>query len=668
MLTLISFICLTIFCKGLRAELIAYDCADPDAEISKISLLDVQPCRDPMKDSNDTQVKIQLVQERHYSEIHVFNCLVTVQQLIEHCGMHSHTSAVAGGLARYVHLVKGERCLEAHQFRRLDLTGLGAGIVSGLILNGTTEVSTTISGHIDTNGRCSGTKYTHQGVTYDDVIVSAAITIKLSDYLTIADIEENTVRLRSGTVCSYTETYCFDDLAGEVTWKTSTNDRCSVNGIDVLYEGSATVLTINNSTKYVVIEAQETVFALSLIRQELLCHQPAWRTEQNRLLIITESSLGFYFRKSRRVNQNTDLMTQVLSKLLFLEIAFKQQAKDLLYNSLLKRCHLREQILRNRIILARENPDVVSGLVKEASGHMGRVMGEVLYVIKCSPRVVNYRKTDLCYQELPIIYKNTSKFMAPITRIIQDHGTQVDCEKQLPVMLHLEGKWLELDPDLRRTQSNPTVLDANDPGETIPTIKITPISSHGVYTQQDMTAFQRTLLFPNEKRAITNIMTRRVIGIETDGQDLHIPNVFSKKEFVKMAWGAASEVWGFLSYTGNLFSVFMLLYTLYNVLRYVCSVVINIFSLKRATQDQPRRKWFLLASLWDAMTTRYLVNVMQQRTGTTNNTNEVSTAEMSGLLPTSTDHTNFQRVLIHPPAYHLEPPANVSPLRQPVVP
>lgn len=72
MLLVLSSLCV------LRAELIAFDCADQNVEVSKISLLDVQPCRDPKQDSTEMTTTIQLVQERRYAEIHVFNCLITV--------------------------------------------------------------------------------------------------------------------------------------------------------------------------------------------------------------------------------------------------------------------------------------------------------------------------------------------------------------------------------------------------------------------------------------------------------------------------------------------------------------------------------------------------------------------------------------------------------------
>ena len=99
---------------------------------------------------------------------------------------------------------------------------------------------------------------------------------------------------------------------------------------------------------------------------------------------------------------NIDLMAQVLTKMLFLEIAVKQQMRELLYDSIIKRCRLREKKFKNRLSLALENPAVVSDLVKEAAGHTGRVLGEVLYVAKCQLKIVNFRKSEFCYRELPI--------------------------------------------------------------------------------------------------------------------------------------------------------------------------------------------------------------------------------------------------------------------------
>ena len=259
----------------------------------------------------------------------------------------SKTSTVAGGFAKYVHFLKVETCLNAHKFRRLDLSGIGTGIVANLVLNGTTEASATLAGQLTPTGQCQGVQYTDSGITYEDVVVIATISIKLMDYTATANVDEDAVTLRTGTICRYTEKYCFDDQAGEVTWEANPIDRCSATGIDVLYEGPSTVLVMNkseaNTVQYVIVETQDTVFALKLTSIDTLCQQPARRTEQNRLLIIFENSLGFIHRKSPKMVHNIDLMAQVLTKMLFLEIAVKQQMRELLYDSIIKRCRLREK-------------------------------------------------------------------------------------------------------------------------------------------------------------------------------------------------------------------------------------------------------------------------------------------------------------------------------------
>lgn len=223
------------------ADIVAYDCQDRDTELNRVSLLRVKPCIDPHNATATTTRRIQLVQERRFTEVHLYTCLVAVQQLIQHCGMHSHSRSVAGGFGRYIHYVRAEACLNAHRFRRLDLAGIGVGTVSSLTLNGTTEVSATLEGHLDTTGKCQGVKFTVNEIQYKDVVVSAAVTIKLNDYIAVANVEENKINLRTGTVCPYGASYCFDDRALEVTWASQGANRCATTGIDVLFEGTATI-------------------------------------------------------------------------------------------------------------------------------------------------------------------------------------------------------------------------------------------------------------------------------------------------------------------------------------------------------------------------------------------------------------------------------------------
>ncbi|CAH2012238.1 unnamed protein product [Acanthoscelides obtectus] len=97
-------------------------------------------------------------------------------------------------------------------------------MVSQLTKNGTTEVSTTLQGQLDIEGRCEGMTFTVGEVVYKNVVVSGAITIKLSDYDTVANVELNTIHLRSGTICPFNDGTCFDDLSGIALYESHYQD------------------------------------------------------------------------------------------------------------------------------------------------------------------------------------------------------------------------------------------------------------------------------------------------------------------------------------------------------------------------------------------------------------------------------------------------------------
>ena len=61
-------------------------------------------------------------------------------------------------------------------------------------------------------------------------------------------------------------------MEGEVTWQQHLSTIGSTSGVDVLYEGNATLLTLNRSpsNKYILVETEDTVFALKLTKPEEL--------------------------------------------------------------------------------------------------------------------------------------------------------------------------------------------------------------------------------------------------------------------------------------------------------------------------------------------------------------------------------------------------------------
>ncbi|KAG5860167.1 hypothetical protein JTB14_014410 [Gonioctena quinquepunctata] len=136
--------------------------------------------------------------------------------------------------------------------------------------------------------------------------------------------------------------------------------------------------------------------------------------------------------------------------------------------------------------------------------------------MRCVPRTVAIRRTEKCYNELPIVVNNASKFMAPVTRIIQTHAEEVDCNGLMPPLYLIDDQWMGLSP-------YPTMKKAPEVLSPESNLKLTffpiqPVGTLGIYTQEEISNAQRILTFGNERKAVENIIARRVAGLETTGQ------------------------------------------------------------------------------------------------------------------------------------------------------
>lgn len=79
------------------SALLGYDCGGSSLNVTTISLLDVGECQPTEEKPNVTTTHIQLLQKTEYTAIQVIACRMEIDRVIQHCGMHSHVSAVQGG-------------------------------------------------------------------------------------------------------------------------------------------------------------------------------------------------------------------------------------------------------------------------------------------------------------------------------------------------------------------------------------------------------------------------------------------------------------------------------------------------------------------------------------------------------------------------------------------
>lgn len=127
---------------------------------------------------------------------------------------------------------------------------------------------------------------------------------------------------------------------------------------------------------------------------------------------------------------------------------------------MIEMCKLDKSIMETKLTLARLNQtEFVASIVKR-TGYTAVVAGEVLHILQCKPVYVTRRVTERCYQEKPVTHNNNTMFLAPVTRIVQNRGTEIDCTPLLPAKFMFGGRWYTTDGRLRETtQPNKLTTD-----------------------------------------------------------------------------------------------------------------------------------------------------------------------------------------------------------------
>lgn len=606
----------------LSYGMIAYDCEDKSAELTTISLRDISQCPEPEQAYASELKPVNVIQRTQFKSQRVWTCLIEVTRLITYCGMHSHSSVVDGGLMNYIYKVGAEECREMHRYRTLKLYHQTIG---GLTANSTTFASLTIVGDLDNSGKCTGAVYHEDGRTWRDVVITATAKIHLRDYYGTVKLEDNEMVLDNRVVCPFLPGYCFDATLGEVVWSPSTPESCE-NHLSLIYDGLGEIVSNRGTNeRFLVVERENKVFALTLTKRVAICNVEVWQTEHPKVLVAEGKQL---IPTAGLLPQDTDLMTYVNSKFLYVEQSYQRGLDRLYVDTIHRRCLLQREVLRNRLLMAPIMPSVISQVIEQKEGYIGRVLGEVLYVMKCVPKPVAIRRIDRCYQELPVEVNNQSRFMAPLTRILQKVAEEIECNGLTPALYYIDGEWIGMSP--HPTLKHPPLELSVDTGPKLNFTSILPIGSQGLYTQEEMSQVQRLMTFGNERAAVQNIIARRVVGLDTHDQGLTPVNMFSPEELSHMAQHTARQIWGWFSDIGTVFSGLLGVYFVFRLIKYALGCIINGLHLYKTVGSSVK----LLACLWNTLT-MWVLHQHTQRQNRTSNLEEDATLAEIPMLSTA---------------------------------
>lgn len=311
--------------------LIAFDCANPEVNMTSYSLLDVASCIPQKSNLSSTEITIQVLQRNVKSLTKVLQCKVIIRRSIRHCGAFSHTSDYQYGYSYIVKEFNSEECTKVHALGIVSLTHDRQ--INELKLNSTTRGETLIVGSV-TGNSCNGGTYSTPFYTWTGALVYYEYEIALYDYIANIDLENDQIYLKNGLMCSYSIGTCLDSEEGYLTWNVDLNQSCETTEFEVIYEGlvnKTTSLEGNIKQTHSVVYStisEKQVFSIKTREDTRICGYNGFTTDHPRILIIETESIRSPFTRKANSGKNLDLFTYFNSKITLVESYIGQDRKS----------------------------------------------------------------------------------------------------------------------------------------------------------------------------------------------------------------------------------------------------------------------------------------------------------------------------------------------------
>lgn len=245
--------------------------------------------------------------------------------------------------------------------------------ILNLNINGTTYASLTELGIITDEGKCSGTSFTIDSITYLDSIMTSHYTIKVKQKSAIYHHSTQTVKFSDGSSCSYNKGHCNIYESTIATWLIeSRRSSCGTNIYTVLYEGLANI----TSQSVLVVETDKQRFAMALKSEAIMCGHNGYKTGDDSIIVLTGSPStlpNHEARESIDLNafHNMDLI------LVYLERNIMNRTNDLMIRTEVLYCDLSRDHMYSLISLARTNSEEFAWVYMKQPGYTAVTRGEV---------------------------------------------------------------------------------------------------------------------------------------------------------------------------------------------------------------------------------------------------------------------------------------------------
>lgn len=581
------------------------------------------------------ETNLLVLQKSEKLQTQVKQCKLIIERRMQHCGMHSHTSEVENSYHYIVRGFNAEECEKVHNTRVLEL--YPESLLSELQLNSTSRGEFPVVGRV-WGTSCKGGVYTAQGRTWEDVIVFYKYEITLQDYAAEVNTEANIIKLRRGLNCEYSKGHCLDSEEGYISWNINKNEKCENNDFEVVYSGKAnrTILdpkdeSLGTDTRLYTAYGHGIVFSIRTQEQTKICGYNGYTTDHNRVVVIELNNNFHPFTRHVKDGINLDLITYFNSKLSFLEYHNEEQMSKLYAHMMNEICKIDKSLLETNLVMARINPNEFAERITGRPGHTAVVTGEVIHTIGCEAVFVKPAPQNRCYQEIPVTYNGELYYVAPVTHIIQRHGTEIDCAPYLEAKYKIGSRWYTIDNAVRET-THPSVLGSEVKADWS-YISLPELMNTGLYDKSSFDKMRNMIYEQSDRRSVSTVFHRMVEGKQPDQQGYNMVKIFDEHEIHSLMTSYWNKFLNWSNTLGNIASTVFGLYIIGRVLKFFIDTVVH----GRILYDIYGISWRLVASCWDSLT-NLLSHNYQKR-----NVEELRTLETKE--PTAPDCTQMQPLL-----------------------
>lgn len=531
-----------------------------------------------------SSVRVQVLQKAEYGRVEVFTCKVSIQRVVDHCGMSSHSSLVSGGFGTFVREVGRDACRDIHRYGTIAISPTL--IIRNIRPNSTSHYSVTLAGKVDATGACTGSFYNDELGSWDDVRVLADVSISIRTYLASIKYTDDEIILDRGLKCRWNSEVCVDAENGETYWTTPQQQRCEDTQVVVRYEGLATeIKEIDqpskgvNQTSY-LIQSSDKVLWLTRRGEESLCGYTVVTTEHPRLLLYLSTQIASPFVRRESDSHDLDMFMYINTKFVYYDKNIQKRMSEMYYDLAYQRCQLESQVLQGLMSSALKDPVQFARDYMQSPGYTAMRRNEVIHIIRCLPVDLPIYYSDRCYDEMPLNQSGTLVFRAPRTHIIQPLGTEIGCNSILSGGHLIGTTWFSFNPGRVRVDT-PEDMRVTSDGEWS-YVSVDGLATRGLYSSEELAELQHDLMFPTSREAVQSNFVRAALGYDVNSQGANFGNLVDEIAAENVAKRVWNKAWGWLSGFGDALSGFLGLYGIYLIGKTTLTLLFNSLSLYEA--------------------------------------------------------------------------------------